>query len=117
MILLTGGAGHIGSHVSVALLDAGLDVVAVDNLSNSNEASLERVQTVCGRSLVFRHADICNEEEIYEILRAYEVNAVIHLAGKTRTGARNESWHGRSCSGKQREQLHSKERRCPAQQT
>ena len=47
MILLTGGAGYIGSHVSVALLNAGLDVVAVDNLSNSNEASLERVQTIC----------------------------------------------------------------------
>ena len=81
MILLTGGAGYIGSHVAVALLDAGLEVVAVDNLSNSNEASLERVQTICGRSLVFRHADICNGEAIYEILRAYEVTAVIHLAG------------------------------------
>jgi nucleoside-diphosphate-sugar epimerase len=77
MILLTGGAGYIGSHVSVALLNAGLDVVAVDNLSNSNEASLERAQTICGRSLVFRHADVCNEEAIYEIVRAYEVTAVI----------------------------------------
>ncbi|WP_065752146.1 UDP-glucose 4-epimerase GalE [Bradyrhizobium paxllaeri] len=81
MILLTGGAGYIGSHVSVALSDAGLDVVVVDNLSNSNKASLERVQTICGRSLVFRHADICNEEAVYEILRAYDVSAVIHLAG------------------------------------
>jgi UDP-glucose 4-epimerase len=89
MILLTGGTGYIGSHVCVALLDAGLDVVAVDNLSNSNEASLERVQTICGRSLVFRHADICNEEAIYEILRAYEVTAVIHLAGLKAVGDSN----------------------------
>ena len=86
MILLTGGAGYIGSHVCVALLDAGLDVVAVDNLSNSNEASLERVQSICGRSLVFRHADIRNEEAIYEILRACGVTAVIHLAGLKAVG-------------------------------
>jgi UDP-glucose 4-epimerase len=89
MILLTGGAGYIGSHVSVALLDAGLDVVAVDNLSNSSKASLERAQTICGRSLVFRHADICNEEAIYEVLRAYEVTAVIHLAGFKAVGDSN----------------------------
>ncbi|WOH67889.1 UDP-glucose 4-epimerase GalE [Bradyrhizobium sp. BWA-3-5] len=89
MILLTGGAGYIGSHVALALLEAGLDVVAVDNLSNSNEASLERVQTICGRSLVFRHADICDEEAVYEILRAHEVTAVIHLAGFKAVGDSN----------------------------
>jgi UDP-glucose 4-epimerase len=89
MILLTGGAGYIGSHVAVALLDAGLDVVAVDNLSNSNEASLQRVRTICGRSIVFRHADICNEEAIYGILRDYEVTAVIHLAGLKAVGDSN----------------------------
>ncbi|MBO4227676.1 UDP-glucose 4-epimerase GalE [Bradyrhizobium neotropicale] len=81
MILLTGGAGYIGSHVCLALLEAGLDVVAVDNLSNSNKASLERVQSICGRSLVFRHADIRNEEAIYEVLGSCDVSAVIHLAG------------------------------------
>ena len=89
MILLTGGAGYIGSHVSVALLDAGLDVVVVDNLSNSNKVSLERVQSICKRSLVFRHADVCNEEAIYEILRACEVTAVIHLAGFKAVGDSN----------------------------
>jgi UDP-glucose 4-epimerase len=89
MILLTGGTGYIGSHVAVALLDVGLDVVAVDNLSNSSEASLECVQTICGRPLVFRNADIRNEEAIYEILRAYEVTAVIHLAGFKAVGDSN----------------------------
>ncbi|MGY4478413.1 UDP-glucose 4-epimerase GalE [Bradyrhizobium sp. USDA 3364] len=86
MILLTGGAGYIGSHIAVSLLDAGLDVVAVDNLCNSNRASLERVQAICGRSLVFRHADICDEETIYEILRTHDVSAVIHLAGLKAVG-------------------------------
>jgi len=89
MILLTGGAGYIGSHICLALLDAGLEVVAVDNLSNSNKASLERVQFMCGRSLVFRHADIRDEEAIYEILRAYGVTAVIHLAGLKAVGESN----------------------------
>jgi UDP-glucose 4-epimerase len=78
---LTGAAGYIGPHVCLALLEAGLDVVAVDNLSNSNKASLERVQSICGRPLVFRHADIRNEKAIYEVLRSCDVTAVIHLAG------------------------------------
>lgn len=89
MILVTGGAGYIGSHVCIALLDAGFDVVAVDNLSNSNKASLERVQSICGRSLVFRHADIRNEVVICEMLRACGVTAVIHLAGLKAVGDSN----------------------------
>ena len=89
MILVTGGAGYIGSHVCIALLDAGFDVVAVDNLSNSNKASLERVQSICGRSLMFRHADIRNEELIYDMLRTCAVTAVIHLAGLKAVGDSN----------------------------
>lgn len=86
MILLTGGAGYIGSHIAVALLDSGLDVVAVDNLCNSNRASLERVQAICGRSLVFQQIDICDEDAVYEILRTHGVTAVIHLAGLKAVG-------------------------------
>jgi UDP-glucose 4-epimerase len=89
MILLTGGAGYIGSHVCMALLDAGFDVVVVDNLSNSDKTSLERVQSICGRSLVFRQADIRDEEAIYDILRACGVTAVIHLAGLKAVGDSN----------------------------
>jgi UDP-glucose 4-epimerase len=89
MILVTGGAGYIGSHVCLALLEAGLDVVAVDNLSNSNKASLERVQSVCGRSLVFRQADIRDELAIHEIIRDCGVEAVIHLAGLKAVGDSN----------------------------
>jgi UDP-glucose 4-epimerase len=89
MILVTGGAGYIGSHVCIALLDAGFDVVVVDNLSNSSKASLERVQSICGRSLIFRHADIRNEELIYDMLRTCAVTAVIHLAGLKAVGDSN----------------------------
>jgi UDP-glucose 4-epimerase len=89
MILVTGGAGYIGSHVCLALLEAGLDVVAIDNLSNSNKASLERVQSVCGRSLVFRQADIRDEQAIHEIIRDCRVEAVIHLAGLKAVGDSN----------------------------
>jgi UDP-glucose 4-epimerase len=88
MILLTGGAGYIGSHACMALLDAGHDI-AVDNLSNCNQASLQRVQSLCGRPLVFRRTDICNEQEIYEILRTCEMTAVIHLAGLKAVGDSN----------------------------
>ncbi|MDN5001397.1 UDP-glucose 4-epimerase GalE [Bradyrhizobium sp. GCM10027634] len=89
MILITGGAGFIGSHVCIALLDAGLDVVVIDNLSNSNKAALERVEAICGRSVIFRHADIRDEEAICGTLRAYGVTAVIHLAGLKAVGHSN----------------------------
>jgi UDP-glucose 4-epimerase len=89
MILVTGGAGYIGSHVCMALLQAGLDVVVIDNLSNSNYAALHRVQSLSGRSLVFRNADIRNEEAVYEIIRDCGVNAVIHLAGLKAVGDSN----------------------------
>ena len=89
MILVTGGAGYIGSHVCMALLDAGLDVIAVDNLSNSNRTSLERVQSLAGRSLVFRQSDIRDEDAIYRIVRDFGVSAVIHLAGLKAVGDSN----------------------------
>ena len=89
MIMLTGGAGYIGSHVCVALLNVGLDVVVVDNLSNSKKIALERVQSICARSLEFRHADVRDEDAIYDILRTCDVSAVIHLAGLKAVGQSN----------------------------
>ena len=89
MILVTGGAGYIGSHVCMALLEAGLDVVVIDNLSNSNQASLQRVQSLCGRSLVFRQIDIRDEEAVYDIIHDFGVTAVIHLAGLKAVGDSN----------------------------
>lgn len=89
MILLTGGAGYIGSHICTVLLDAGLDVVVADNLSNANKASLERVQSICKRSLIFRHVDIRDEKAVHDILCACGVTAVVHLAGLKAVGDSN----------------------------
>jgi UDP-glucose 4-epimerase len=80
MILLTGGAGYIGSHICLALLDAGFEVVVVDNLSNSSRISLERVQSISGRAITFYQADIRDEESVFRILVDCRVSAVIHLA-------------------------------------
>lgn len=90
MILLTGGAGYIGSHVAVALLEAGLDVVVLDNLCHSSAASLDRVQSISGRPVHFRQADIRNEEAVYDVLTTYGVTAVIHLAGLKAVGESNQ---------------------------
>ena len=59
-ILVTGGAGYIGSHTCVELLDAGHDVIVLDNLSNSSEESLKRVQELTGKTLKFIQGDIRN---------------------------------------------------------
>ncbi|WP_420135236.1 UDP-glucose 4-epimerase GalE [Rhodopseudomonas sp.] len=90
MILLTGGAGYIGSHVAVALLEAGLDVVVFDNLCHSSAASLDRVQSISGRPVHFRQGDIRDEEAVYDVLTTYGVTAVIHLAGLKAVGESNQ---------------------------
>ncbi|WP_456781865.1 UDP-glucose 4-epimerase GalE [Bradyrhizobium sp. USDA 3315] len=91
MIMVTGGAGYIGSHVCIALLDAGFDVVVVDNLSNSKRTSLDRVQAICGRSLSFRRIDIRDEEAICATLKEFGVTAVLHLAGLKAVGESNDN--------------------------
>lgn len=91
MIMVTGGAGYIGSHVCLALLDAGFDVVVVDNLSNSKRTSLDRVQAICGKSLSFRPIDLRDEEAICKTLRDFGVTAVLHLAGLKAIGESNEN--------------------------
>ncbi|MEW6640322.1 MAG: UDP-glucose 4-epimerase GalE [Pseudomonadota bacterium] len=81
MILVTGGTGYVGSHICVALLDAGFDVVAVDNLCNSRKAALDRVQSLCGRPPHFRQLDVRDEDAVHDVLRTHNVQAVMHLAG------------------------------------
>lgn len=85
-IMVTGGAGYIGSHVCVALLEAGHEVVAVDNLSNASEASLDRVGAICSRRPVFRRTDIRDEGALHDIMMAHDVGAVVHLAGLKAVG-------------------------------
>jgi UDP-glucose 4-epimerase len=80
-ILVTGGAGYIGSHACVELQNAGYDLVVLDNLSNSKFESLERVKRITGRELTFHQVDICNKKGLSEIFDLYEIDAVIHFAG------------------------------------
>ncbi|MBQ1505560.1 MAG: UDP-glucose 4-epimerase GalE [Erysipelotrichales bacterium] len=80
-VLVTGGAGYIGSHTCVELLDAGYDVVVADNLSNSSEISLQRVQKITGKPLTFYNADVRNGSKLDEIFTRHDISQVIHFAG------------------------------------
>ncbi len=85
-ILVTGGAGFIGSHTVVELQEAGYDVVVLDNLSNSSEKSLERVEEITGKKVPFYKADILDREALEEIFAKEDVDAVIHFAGLKAVG-------------------------------
>lgn len=85
-ILVTGGAGFIGSHTCVELLNAGYDVVVVDNLCNSSEKSLERVEKITGKKVTFYKADILDKEALDKIFDEEKIEAVIHFAGLKAVG-------------------------------
>ena len=89
-ILVTGGAGYIGSHTCIELLNSGFDVQVLDNLSNSSEESLRRVQEITGKSLAFVRADLRDLRELREILRSTTFDAVIHFAGLKAVGESTE---------------------------
>jgi UDP-glucose 4-epimerase len=80
-VLVTGGAGYIGSHTCLELLQASFAVTVVDNLSNSSIRSLERVQELAGRSLRFHQADIRDREALEAVFAEDAVDAVMHFAG------------------------------------
>lgn len=85
-ILVTGGAGYIGSHTCVELLNAGYEVVVVDNLSNSHMESLNRVQDITGKSLKFEKVDILDRAELERVFTENKIEAVIHFAGLKAVG-------------------------------
>ncbi len=85
-ILTTGGAGYIGSHTCLELLQAGYEVVAVDNLSNSKVESLKRVQEIAGRSLSFYRVDLLDRAALASVFRSHEIEAVLHFAGLKAVG-------------------------------
>ena len=85
-ILLTGGVGYIGSHTTVLLMQAGLHVCVLDNLSNSEQIVLERIARITGKRPSFIEADVCNTSAVADALRQYEVQAVIHFAGLKAVG-------------------------------
>ena len=80
-ILVTGGAGFIGSHTVVELLQAGYQVSVLDNLSNSSEKSLQRVEAITGRKVPFYKADILDRQALEKIYSQEKVDAVNHFAG------------------------------------
>jgi len=85
-ILVTGGAGYIGSHTCVELLNAGHEVVVVDNLCNSSSKSLDRVAQITGKSVIFHEADILDEAALDAIFAQHKPDAVIHFAALKAVG-------------------------------
>ncbi len=85
-ILVTGGAGYIGSHTCVELLNAGYEVIVADNLCNSSEESLARVKKITGKDIRFYKVDLLWEKELREIFQKEKIEAVIHFAGLKAVG-------------------------------
>ncbi len=85
-ILVTGGAGYIGSHTCLELLRAGRDIVVVDNLSNSHKESLVRVAALAGRTVPFHKVDIRDRRGLADVFRDHAVDSVMHFAGLKAVG-------------------------------
>lgn len=85
-ILVTGGAGYIGSHTCIELLNSGHDVVVLDNLSNSSEESLNRVQQLTAKTLTFVEGDIRDVHMLDQVFQQHTIDAVIHFAGLKAVG-------------------------------
>lgn len=85
-VLVTGGAGYIGSHTCIELLNAGHEVVVVDNLYNSKEESLRRVQEIAGKSLTFYEIDLLDQDALRQVFAQHKLDAVIHFAALKAVG-------------------------------
>ncbi|WP_305074094.1 UDP-glucose 4-epimerase GalE [Propionivibrio sp.] len=85
-ILITGGAGYIGSHTCVELLAAGYNLVVIDNFSNSKPDVLRRVEQISGRTLTFEEVDIRDRGALRDVFRHHAIDAVIHFAGLKAVG-------------------------------
>ena len=85
-ILVTGGAGYIGSHTCVELQNAGYDVVVLDNLSNASEKSLDRVEALTGKKVTFYKGDILDRDILNKIFAEQKIDSCIHFAGLKAVG-------------------------------
>ena len=85
-ILVTGGAGYIGSHTCVEMLNAGYDVIVIDNLDNSSSESLNRVEKITGKKIKFYEEDVRDKEALRKIFSENSIEAVIHFAGLKAVG-------------------------------
>lgn len=85
-VLVTGGAGYIGSHTAVELIGAGYDVVLADNLSNSDRSAVDGVRRITGAEVPFVEVDCCDREALRKVFEAHEFRAVIHFAASKAVG-------------------------------
>ena len=85
-ILVTGGAGYIGSHTSVALMEAGYDIVVLDNLSNSSTEALKGIEVITGKKVKFYKVDLRDTDEVRKVFQGEKIDAVIHFAGLKAVG-------------------------------
>ncbi len=85
-ILVTGGAGFIGSHTCVEFLDAGYEIVVLDNLSNSKEEAIRRIEKITGKTVTFYKADMRDETAVRKIFEEQPIDAVVHFAGLKAVG-------------------------------
>ena len=85
-VLVTGGAGFIGSHTCVELLNAGYEVIIVDNLSNSSKEAVHRIEKISGKKVKFFEADILDRDMLEKIFSESTIEAVIHFAGLKAVG-------------------------------
>ena len=85
-VLVSGGAGYIGSHTAVELLNADYDVVVIDNLSNSERDSIEGIEKITGKKVVFENVDTCDKAQLRTIFDNYDFDTVIHFAAYKAVG-------------------------------
>jgi len=85
-ILVTGGAGYIGSHTTILLIQAGYTIIIFDNFSNSSKESIKRVEKIVGKSITTVEGDIRNREDLQKVFQIHSIDAVIHFAGLKAVG-------------------------------
>ena len=86
MILVTGGAGYIGSHTAIELIEAGYEIVAYDNFSNSSDEAIKRVEKIVDKSIPLEEGDIRDRDRMREVFKKYDIDSVIHFAGLKAVG-------------------------------
>lgn len=85
-VLISGGAGYIGSHTAVELINAGYNVVIIDNLSNSEKEAVDGVRKITGKDVVFEIVDTCDKTALRQIFKSYDFDSVIHFAAYKAVG-------------------------------
>jgi UDP-glucose 4-epimerase len=86
VVLVTGGSGYIGSHTTVELIQAGYNVIIIDNLSNSEKSVIDGIKKITGKDVIFEKVDCCDKESLEKIFNKYSFNSIIHFAANKAVG-------------------------------